>query len=142
MKLNQSGIDLIKNFESCKLNAYLDIRGIPTIGWGSTGSEVHLGLTWTQEQADSVLQADLDSLVFRLGRLITVDLTDNQFSACCCLAYNIGVGNFKGSTLLRLVNQDRTDEAALEFPKWDHAAGKVVQGLLNRRLAEQTLFNS
>lgn len=142
MKLNEAGIDLIKHYEGCKLDAYQDIVGVWTIGYGTTGPDIVKGLSWTQEDCDKMLQADLDHVSTRLNSIITVDLTDSQFSACCCLAYNIGLGNFRSSTLLRLINQDRLDQASDEFPKWDHAGGKVVQGLLNRRLAEQKLFNS
>lgn len=142
MTLNQAGIDLIKDYEKCKLDAYPDLNGIPTIGWGTTGPEIHLGMAWTQEQCDKVLKADLDSLQYRLNRLFTRLITDNQFAACCCLAYNIGVGNFKSSSLLKLLNMNQVEMAADEFLKWDHSRGKVVPGLLNRRLDEQKLFNS
>lgn len=145
MKLTQSGIDLIKSFESCRLTAYPDpgTKAAPyTIGYGHTGSEVHLGLIWTIEQAESALLADLSKVVAHLQPLIHLDLNDNQFSACVSLAYNIGVGNFEHSTLLRMINAGGTGPASLEFPKWDKAAGKEMPGLLRRRLAEQRLFNS
>jgi lysozyme len=146
MKLVQAGIDLIKSFESCKLEAYPDpgTGGDPwTVGYGCTGPDITEGIVWTQEQADVRFEARLGEFSAEVDNLIQVEITDNQFSACVSLAYNIGIGNFEHSTLLKLLNVGRgTASAALEFPKWDRAAGKEMGGLLRRRLAEQKLFNS
>lgn len=143
MKLNQAGIDIIKHYEGCKLESYPDLTGRWTIGWGTTGPDIVYGLTWTQEDCDKILRADLDHLEIRLSKIITNSaVNDNQFSACCSFAYNLGVGRFMNSTLLKLINHNALPEASQEFPKWDRGGGEVVQGLLNRRLAEQKLFNS
>lgn len=142
MKLNDQGIDLIKKFEGCRLDAYLDVAGIPTIGWGTVGTDIHLGLSWTQEDCDKILIADLDHVQSQVKKVLQVDLTDNEFSAICSLIYNIGIGNFKKSTLLDCLNEREWDLAAAEFPKWDHAGGRVVAGLLKRRMAEKELFET
>ena len=142
MKLNQAGIDLIKSHEGCRLESYQDIVGKWTIGYGCTGPEIVAGLTWSQEDCDKILMADLDHLQARLTKLITKPINDNQFSACCSLAYNIGVGAFKSSTLLRLINEGALLEAANSFILWDHAGGREIQGLLTRRLDEKKLFLS
>lgn len=145
MKLNQAGIDLIKQFEKCSLKAYPDpaTGGHPwTIGWGHTGSDVQPGAVWTQELCDATLLSDTNSTCSQLAPHIKTQLNDNQFSAVVSLAFNAGAGNIIKSTLLKLINADKLVEAANEFPKWDKAAGKVMQGLLTRRLAEQKLFNS
>lgn len=141
--LNQLGIDLIKSFEGCKLKAYPDpaTGGKPwTIGYGHTGSEVSQGLIWTQGQADNQLESDLHAICDRIHPFITVDLNDNQFSSLVSLAYNIGVGHFKSSTLLKLLNATHLDEASNEFSKWGNAGGHPMTGLMTRRLAEQKLF--
>lgn len=54
--------------------------------------------------------------------------------------FNVGEGQFKRSTMLRLLNQGKYDAAANEFPKWKFDNGKMIQGLLNRRLEEQKIF--
>jgi lysozyme len=74
--------------------------------------------------------------------MITSQVNQNQFDALVSFTYNLGVGALHGSTLLHLVNQSDFTNAANEFPKWDHAGGVVVAGLLRRRLAEQTLFTT
>lgn len=142
MKLNDQGIDLIKEFEGCQLDAYLDMVGKPTIGYGTTGTDIHLGLHWTQEDCDKILLADLDHVQMQIKKVLDVDLTDNEFSALCSLVYNIGIGNFKSSTMLHCLNEREWDLAAAEFSKWDHAGGREVPGLLKRRLAEKELFET
>lgn len=142
MNLNSNGIGLIKICEGCKLEAYKDLVGVVTIGYGATGPNIKMGDVWTQEQADSDLIARLAALCVELKKMITVDLIDNEFSAVVSLSYNIGVTAFKNSTMLKLINQGALNEAAEEFLKWDHAGGKEVAGLYKRRLAERKLFNS
>lgn len=145
MKLNQAGIDLVRHFEGCKLDAYPDpaTGGHPyTIGFGSTGHDIGPGLVWTQQQADERLQQDLDSVCTEVSKLLKATISDNAFSALVCFAYNVGIHNLAGSSLINLVNAGNSKWASLEFEKWDHAGGKVMQGLLNRRLAEKALFLS
>ena len=140
MEINQAGLDLIKNFEGCKLTSYQDGAGIWTIGYGHTGIEIGPDQTINQDQADAFLASDVTVTSSRLNRLIIQDLNSNQFSACVVFAYNVGVGAFRGSTMLTLINQGNYDAAAAEFPKWDKVAGTPCNGLLRRRLAEQALF--
>lgn len=146
MKLNQNGIDLVKEFEGCCLKAYPDpaTNGEPfTIGYGATGKGIASGVEWTQAQADKRLLSDLNEAASQISKVLKVELTDNQYSAIVSLVFNIGIGNFEKSTMLKLLNVGRgTNAAAMEFPKWDKAAGKEMPGLLKRRLAEQALFNS
>lgn len=145
MELNQDGIDLVKHFEGCKLKAYPDpaTGGAPwTIGFGSTGPNVRPGLVWSQALADKQLEIDLMKLSERMKAVIHEPCTDNEFSAMVCLAYNIGIGAFKTSTLLKLVNMNNKKLAAEEFKKWSKAAGKVMPGLVARRDAERVLFLS
>lgn len=148
MKLTQEGIDLIKSFEACRLKAYPDpaTKGEPyTIGYGHTGREVVPNLVWTQGEADLTLQDDLHEVGYHLQRLIKITLTDNEFSAIICLVFNIGIGNFAKSTLLKLVNQGLSTDSEIEavcneFLKWNKAGGNVMAGLTRRRMAEAALF--
>lgn len=141
MKLTQAGIDLIKQFESCRLEVYKDIKGLFTVGWGHR-TDLPLGTKITQLEADELLTGDLAGFVDGIKKLLRNELNDNQFSACVSLVYNIGLGSFKSSTLLRLLNIGNMYASSLEFIKWDHANGVEVSGLLRRRIAEQKLFNS
>lgn len=143
MKMNPAGVELVKKFEGCKLEAYPDPAsgGEPyTIGWGSTGPSIKLGVVWTQAQADARLENDLNKLAVNLQPLVRSAVNDNQFSAMVCFAYNLGLGSLKNSTLLKLVNDSKFARAADEFPKWNKAAGKVMKGLVARRAAERELF--
>ena len=144
MDYSKQGLDLTKGFESCRLVAYQDInvKGIWTIGWGHTGPEVVEGLVWNQNQADSQLVMDLCRAEKMVNTCDTVPLTRGQFDALVDFAFNLGCNAEKGSTLLKLINQGDFAHAANEFEKWDHASGKVVAGLLRRRLAEKEEFTN
>lgn len=133
---------LIKEFEACRLRAYLDPVGIPTIGWGHTSPSVRLGDTITQAQADAYLMNDVRGVVKALRPLITHPLTQNQFDACVDFAYNLGPRRFQRSTLLTLVNGGNLSTAADEFIKWNKAGGRTLSGLTRRRIAERDLFLS
>ena len=142
MDYSKQGTELTEGFESCRLTAYQDIKGIWTIGVGHTGPEVVEGLVWTQNQADSQLVMDLQRAENMVNTCVTVPLTQGQFDAMVDFAFNCGCNAEKGSTLLKLVNQGDMDAAAEQFQLWDHASGKVVAGLLRRRLAEKQEFQS
>jgi len=143
VKINQAGLDLIKSFEQCRLTAYADpgTGGEPyTIGWGHTGHGIYLGMQISQEQADLWLASDVAKFEECVDQVIMTPVTDNQFSACVSLAYNIGVRNFSGSTLVKKHKAGDFNGAAGEFVRWNKAAGKVMLGLRRRRAAEQALF--
>lgn len=140
MQTNKAGLDLIKEFEGLRLEAYQDSVGVWTIGYGHTGPEVHAGMTITQEKAEELLKQDLAYAEKYVERYLTVQVTPNQFAAMVSFTYNLGPHNFKSSTLLRCVNKRNPKDAANEFEKWCKAGGIVVPGLLRRRKAERDLF--
>lgn len=140
--INQAGLTLIKSFEGCELVAYADAVGVPTIGWGHTGSDVHLGLTITQEHADALLESDLRVFENGVNNLVARDLTPNQFAALVSFAYNLGLNALAGSTLMRDVNAGEFPAAADQFGEWVSAGGHVLEGLVRRRAAERTLFTT
>lgn len=135
---------LIKQFEGCKLTAYPDpgSGGDPwTIGWGSTGTGIVKGLVWTQEQADKRLAEHV--MEFARGvdtALAGSPVTAMQKGALVSFAYNVGVGAMAGSTLLKKHKAADYDSAAAQFLLWNKAAGKVMQGLTNRRIAEARVY--
>jgi len=105
MKVNNAGIQLIKSFEGCLLNAYLDSVKVPTIGYGATFYEnkvsVRLGDKITQDRANELLAWHIEEFAEGVAKLIKVDLNDNQFSALVSFAFNLGIGSLQKSTLLK-----------------------------------------
>ncbi|MFB0823846.1 lysozyme [Chromobacterium violaceum] len=140
MKTNAAGISLIKQFEGVRLAAYQDMVGVWTIGYGHTGPDVKAGMTITQQQADQLLAADLEKFETGVRKAVIVPLNANQFSALVSFSYNLGLGNLRSSTLLRLLNKGDYNGAAAQFPRWNRAGGQAVPGLTRRRKAEQALF--
>ena len=134
-------IPLIKEFEGCKLKAYKCPADVWTIGYGHTDG-VKEGDVITQEKADALLASDLDLFSSGVKRLVSANLDYNQLGALVSFAFNVGLGNFRHSSLLRLVNQGDFLNAANEFLKWNKANGKVLPGLTRRREAERALFLS
>lgn len=122
---------------------FTHLSGKPwTIGLGDTGPDVVPGLVITQVEADERFARRL-SHEFEPGVLDCVqqEMTQRQFDALICLAYNIGLPNFRGSTLLRRFNLGDTAAASAQFLVWNKAGGKVMLGLKRRRAAERALFD-
>lgn len=140
MEYSKQGLELTESFESCRLTAYQDVKGIWTIGYGHTGPEVVEGLVWTQGQADSQLVVDLQRAETMVNDSVTITLTQGEYDALVDFAFNCGTNAEKGSTLLKLVKEGNFVDAAKQFELWDHASGQVVAGLLRRRLAEKAEF--
>ena len=136
---SQSCIDLVKASEGCRLTAYRDAVGVLTIGYGSTGG-IHEGQTITQEQADVLLLDDLDGAADAVRSMVTVELTQGQFDALTSFCFNLGAGRLRDSTLLRLLNEGKYDQAANQFQYWTLAGGVRLPGLVKRRAAERSLY--
>ena len=132
-------IPLIKEFEGCKLKAYKCPADVWTIGYGHT-SGVKEGDEITQQEADRLLADDVHSFTAGVQRLVTSDINRNQLGALVSFAYNLGLGNLRHSTLLKLVNAGDFVGAANQFSRWNKAGGKVLTGLTRRREAERQLF--
>lgn len=137
--VSRAGLGLVKSFEGCKLAAYLCPAGVPTIGYGRTRG-VKLGQTCTQAQADAWVQQEYDEFEAGVRKLVKVPLTANQLGALASFAYNLGIGNLKSSTLLKLLNGGDYPGAAAQFARWNRASGQVLAGLTKRRAAEAALF--
>lgn len=141
MQPSQRIVEFVKTFEQCRLVAYKPTpRDVPTLGWGSTGPDIHLGMSWTQADADERFAVDFARFALAVTKALTGETNQNQFDALTSLAYNIGLRNLGNSTLLKKHNAGDHEGAALEFPKWDLQAGTVLQGLVRRRAAEQAIY--
>jgi len=135
------GLALTEQFEGCRLTSYQDQVGRWTIGYGHTGPEVCAGMTITLEQAQNLLAKDVSSAAAFVNRVVEVQLTQGEFDALVDFVFNLGVGTFERSTLLRVLNAGEFAAAAAQFALWDRAGGAVVAGLLRRRQAETALFS-
>ena len=138
-QINQAGLDLIKNFEGLRLQAYICPGGIWTIGYGHT-KDVRPGQYIKQSQAEVYLRQDLERFEAAVERIVRYPLTDNQFAAVVSLTFNIGEAALARSTIAKYLNQGMLSQAALQFDRWVYAGGKKLQGLVRRRRAEQQLF--
>lgn len=142
--------DFIRQLEGCRLRAYQDRGGVWTIGWGTTGPGVVEGLEWTQEQCDLALEMRLANDLQRLDSILKPDLSENQLSAVMALVYNIGLGAFETSTILRRLNAYDFNGAADAWIDSLHIFDKVTDpitklhvvddGLHARRIRERALF--
>lgn len=149
--ISQRGIDFIVSFEGKKTlladgryAAYLDTLAnppVPTIYCGLTKG-VKMGMVLTKEQCDAMFAREVNIYDNAVDELVTVELSQAAHDACCSFVYNCGVGAFKGSTLLKLINQGKMEQAAAQFARWNKAGGKVWPGLVRRRAAEAALFLS
>ncbi|MGF7049176.1 lysozyme [Paenibacillus sp. DS2015] len=141
-KISQTGIDLIKSFEGCRLIAYKPVatETYYTIGWGHYGSDVKAGMTITQAKADSMLVIDLAKYEAYVNNTsyvpVTTQLTQNQFDALVSFCYNCGAGNLRSLCKGRTLSQ-----ISASIAKYDKAGGNVLAGLVRRRKAELELFN-
>ena len=144
MQVSTAGINLICGFEGLKLKAYDDGVGVWTIGFGTTiypnGIKVKKGDTCTEAQAKAYMAHDLKKFESAVNSAVTVPINQNQFDALVSLTYNIGTGALKESTLLKKLNEADYKGASAQFNVWNKGGGKVMQGLVNRRVVERKLF--
>lgn len=144
-RMSDEGVTRLHLREACRLVAYDDnglaAGGVWTIGWGTTkypdGRRVQPGDTCTQAQADAWFRVALQRFERDVDAYTTDALTQRQFDALTSLVYNIGPGNYRTSTLLRLVNANPDNPAIrAQFMRWRYQDGVPVRGLWNRRHAE------
>lgn len=141
MKASIDAYELIKQFEGLRLKAYLCPAGIWTIGYGHT-SGVSPNSFITIQEADEYLHRDVATIEMQLNKL-NLSLRQCQWDAIVSFVFNVGIGNFKASTLLAKIRINPDDNSIIdEFLRWVYANGKVMKGLQKRRLAEMKLYFS
>jgi lysozyme len=139
MKTGNKGIELIKHFEGCELEAYKCPAGVWTIGYGHIKG-VKEGMKITEMQAEEMLKSELHEYEGYINDYVTVPLNQNQFDAMVSWVYNLGGGNLRASTLLKVLNAGDYDGVPAQMMRWNKAGGKVLEGLTRRRQAEADLF--
>lgn len=140
MSYSEDGVVFTEHEEGCRLTAYIDSGGVWTNGTGNTHGVVP-GSTITQQQADEDLTRNIQTAVDAVNDAVTVELTQHQFDSLVDFTFNCGVHAFTTSTLLRKLNTGDYVGAVDEMDRWNKDNGKVVPGLVNRRNAEQELFD-
>jgi len=146
MKTSQKGIDLIKKYEGCKLTAYLCPAKIWTIGYGHTGTvaneKIRQGMKITSLMAETLLEIDLQKFEYAINSSVEVELNQHQFDSLVSFVFNIGIGAFQKSTMLKLLNNGDLNLASNQFDRWIYGGGKKLAGLIKRRADEKKLFLS
>lgn len=155
MQISENGIELLKQYEGLVLFAYDDfdppsvrrkikvgdkVHGTLTIGYGHTGTDVKPGMVISKQKAEEFMHLDLGPTELAVSSAVKVPLTQNQFDALVCFAYNIGVNAFRSSTLVRKLNGRDYASVPEELMKWTKSKGKKMNGLVNRRSAEAGLW--
>lgn len=130
---------LITDQEGIKYTPYLDPIGIPTVCAGVTGSDVIMGKTYTKAECDQLLYKHMLPAVKAVDSSVKVPLNDYQKAALYSFSYNVGVGAFKSSTLLKKLNQGDIPGACDQLRRWTYAGGKQWKGLITRREVERQL---
>lgn len=142
-QIGAAGLEIVKRNEGLRLKAYVCPAGVLTIGYGSTGPHVKPGMVITEAEADRLLQEDLDRFEEAVERHAR-NATQNQFDAMVSLAFNIGIANFRKSSVLRQHIAGQHAAAANSFALWNKAkvAGvlKELPGLTRRRAEEARLY--
>lgn len=155
MRIDQAGIDFIKSVEGVKNFVYADSAGLPTIGVGHlltqdelTSGKIHIDgkaykyHEWLPDDViDRLLLRDLHIAELVVNSNVKVKLTQSQYNALVSFAFNVGVGAFRKSTLLRLLNAGDYDAVPAQMQRWIFSAGRQIQGLKNRREKEIKLWN-
>lgn len=125
----------ICGFEGYREYAYKDVAGVPTIGYGTTKG-VKMGDKTTRQEAKAFLVRDASGMAKQIQSLIKVPLYQHEWDAYLSFTYNVGIGNFRSSTLLKKLNQGDYAGACSQLKRWVYAGGRKVKGLVNRREAE------
>lgn len=134
------GLRLLKNLEGLRLQAYTDSGGVWTIGYGHTGNDVFPGQVITEQEAERLLRGDLERFEKGVENSLTGPASPGQYDAMVIFAFNVGLGAFQGSTLLKNFNKGDVRGAFVQFAEWNKVGVAILQGLCRRRAAEMWRF--
>lgn len=140
MYFNQSGLDLLRQFEQFRSTPYKDQGGKLTIGYGHLIKAGENFTSLTQTQANALLSKDVAIAEAALRRRVKVELNANQYAAVVCWTFNLGESNLVQSTLLTKLNAGAFDDVPGEILRWHRIDQQPSRGLIRRRAAEAMLF--
>ena len=112
-----------------------------TIGFGHVIKHGEELTSLTEKQALQLLEADLSHAASAVARLIRVPLSQNKFDALVSFTFNLGAGSLQRSTLRRCVNRQEHGQVPRQFLRWVRAGGKILPGLVRRRVAEGVIYS-
>ncbi len=139
MKTSNKGIDLIKKYEGFRAKAYKCPADVWTIGYGHTLNVKSTDVI-DKAQAEAFLRQDVEFAEKEVNKH-NLNINQNQFDALVSFVFNLGIGNFARSTLLRKIKSNPNDpNIRKEFERWIYAGGKVLNGLVRRRKEEAELY--
>lgn len=149
LRITDKMVDLIKKWEGFRSHAYKDSVGVWTVGYGTT-TRGNVGITvgpstrLTVQDADKYLRVYLEREMKAVKKLLKVRVTQHEMNAIMSFVYNLGIANFKRSSVLKFLNAGMRKEAADAFLMWNKARVKgklvVLKGLDNRRRDERAMF--
>ncbi len=156
MNISKAGISFIREVEGSESHVYKDVAGLPTIGVGHlltqdelANGKINIGYQTVKyangldsQQINILLDQDLDRFEKAVNEKVKVPLCQNEFDALVSFAFNVGVGAFSSSTLLRILNKNNKHGVPDQLRRWVYSGGKKVNGLINRREKEITLFST
>ncbi len=143
LTVSANGRAFIKNKEGFTQFPKPDAQGTTQVGYGhqiKPGEDYSAGVS--KQQASNIMDTDLVSVEDTINNNVAVPIDQNQFDALADFTYEEGIGAFKGSTLLKILNTGNYAGAAQQFSRWVYANGQVSQDIVNRRAADQSLFTS
>ena len=144
---NNLTINLVKGFEGYSSTPYFCSAMVPTIGYGTTrypnGVKVKINdPSCTKDQAEIWLAHEVSRSTKVVINHSKYWLNNNQLAALVSFVYNVGAGAFRASTLLKRLNSGDWDDIPNQFSRWKFAGGRVVEGLVTRRLIESNMWES
>lgn len=141
MRVSEAGLDLLRQWEKLELIPYQDESGVWTDGYGNTHGVVP-GIAISETKANNDLLRNAQDAVECVNDYVTVPLAQHQFDATAVFVFNIGIGAFMASTFLRKLNAGDYQGAHDELDRWNKVKGRVSNGLIRRRDAEQALWDT
>jgi lysozyme len=143
MEFSAAGLELLKRSEGFRSLTYKDVAGVPTIGYGH---RLHPDESYPagigEAQAAELLARDVRGAQLAVQHLVKVPLSQGQYDALVDFCFNLGAGRLASSTLLKVLNGGRYEDAAEQLLRWDQAGGEENAGLKTRREAELELWNN
>jgi lysozyme len=147
-KVYAKGLEVTKFFEGFRSRLYNDAAGYCTIAYGhlikyarcdgNEPDEFRKGVS--EPRGSELLVKDMEMAQRAVMTAVTADLSDGQYAALCDFAFNVGGGNLKSSTLLKVINAGQYERVKGQFLRWNKADGKEFKGLTKRREREIELF--